>query len=73
MMEKLKIVIADDSNEFVTKLCGFFEKKQEVEVVYTCNDGSFLLKYLRNNVCEIFFIIFSLLKADITIILPGCI
>ena len=52
-MEKLKIVIADDSNEFVTKLCGFFEKKQEVEVVYTCNDGSFLLKYLRNNVCDV--------------------
>ena len=52
-MNNLRIVIADDSNELVNTMCNFIEKQNGMEVIYTCNDGSYILNYLRKNNCDI--------------------
>ena len=48
-MNNLRIIIADDSNELLKSMTKFVENQNGMEVTYTCNDGTYLLNYLRNN------------------------
>lgn len=52
-MSNIKLVIADDSNDLVKTISNFIEKQNDMEVIFSCNDGKVLLDYLKKNSCDV--------------------
>lgn len=46
-MEKVKIAIVDDNKELVKTLVSFFDTQQEIEVIWTANNGQICLSMLE--------------------------
>ena len=47
MKEKLKILIADDNNEYASNLSNHLNLENDMEVVKICNDGQEALTYIK--------------------------
>ncbi|ARK20154.1 sporulation transcription factor Spo0A [Sporosarcina sp. P26b] len=46
-MEKVKVAIADDNKELVKTMMSYFEKHDEIEVIWTANNGQVCLTMLE--------------------------
>jgi len=47
VMEKVKVAIADDNKELVKTMMSYFEKHDEIEVIWTANNGQVCLTMLE--------------------------
>ena len=46
-MENVKVAIADDNKELVKTMMSYFEKHDEIEVIWTANNGQVCLTMLE--------------------------
>ncbi len=63
-MEKLKVILADDSKEQIQSLTDFFSNEEGIEIVAVCNDGAQLLTTLRSTPSDVLILDIFMPKYD---------